>query len=320
LHHQTDARTNVGDFDGRAEFESWPPPKPRPSLSEFRKHIVNSNSPNSPTAFDVVWLTNELNQLDCSLEYFEQLDSTNDWARENTMVMSRQQLPCLVLANEQTNGRGRDSNKWLSSAGSLTCSFVFDNLETALMGKRPIRSLAFGMAVCQCIQDSAIDQLGIHGDLPNVRLKWPNDVLIDGKKAAGMLIESIPRLPNRLTVGVGVNINNKINNESETKNFRVPATSMADSTESEYCLNRFLVRLVSELKEVAVLPCEEISQRVQSGFGDWDALKGSKVQMDTAQGSVSGIADGLAANGSMLVRVDSGETLKIASASNVVQL
>jgi BirA family biotin operon repressor/biotin-[acetyl-CoA-carboxylase] ligase len=132
------------------------------------------------------------------LDHHAVLGSTSDRALE-LAARDGAPLPLLVLADRQTSGRGRGTNRWWSPEGALTFSLVLD--AAALPAdQRPAVALAAGVAICEALQElvAAADW----------RVKWPNDVLAGGRKACGILCESVPGWPERLVVGVGVNVNN----------------------------------------------------------------------------------------------------------------
>jgi BirA family biotin operon repressor/biotin-[acetyl-CoA-carboxylase] ligase len=108
----------------------------------------------------------------------------------------RFRAPALLVAEHQTAGRGRLGRVWNSAAGaSLTVSFALpiDRPMSALDGV----TLACGLAAC--------DAIAVHG--VEARLKWPNDLLVDGRKLAGILVEVVPVAQGTvLIVGVGVNV------------------------------------------------------------------------------------------------------------------
>lgn len=113
------------------------------------------------------------------LRYFASVGSTNDealaWAAEGAKDLS------LVVADEQTAGRGRSGRKWFTPPGaSLTFSLILR--PTAAERTHPTRTTGLGAL-------ALADPLRTRGLA--VQIKWPNDVLINGKKAAGILVESV---------------------------------------------------------------------------------------------------------------------------------
>lgn len=126
------------------------------------------------------------------------VESTNDEAR--LRIGDRAPGPFAVTAERQLKGRGRRGRDWISPRGNLYASFC-------LFPERPISELpelSFVAALAVC--DMARTFAALHG---HVRCKWPNDVLYDGAKLSGILLESASRADNAghaVILGIGVNI------------------------------------------------------------------------------------------------------------------
>lgn len=103
----------------------------------------------------------------------------------------------VVIAERQTAGRGRRGRAWISAPGD---SLTFSLLWRFAPGTAPAGlSLAAGLAVAR-----GIEKLGAGGTVP--RLKWPNDLLVDGRKLGGILVELVPGAPHAAVIGVGLNL------------------------------------------------------------------------------------------------------------------
>ena len=147
--------------------------------------------------------------------WLTEVASTNDWARQQ----AKEQPDILpgatwVVAERQTAGRGRFGNEWQSLKGNLSASLLF----------RPDRPAA------QCAQLSFVASLAVADTLvgyaprANIRLKWPNDVLAEGRKIAGILLESETGSDGRiswLVIGIGINLS------TYPKGIDPPAISLA---------------------------------------------------------------------------------------------
>jgi BirA family transcriptional regulator, biotin operon repressor / biotin---[acetyl-CoA-carboxylase] ligase len=143
-------------------------------------------------------------KLVAQLEHHDSLCSTSDRALE-LAAGGDVLFPLLVLADRQTAGRGRGTNRWFSNTGALTFSLALAAPPNQLPPDRwPQVALATGVAVCE-----ALTELAPTADL---RLKWPNDVYCAGRKIGGILSESVPGCKDRLVIGIGLNINNSIQN------------------------------------------------------------------------------------------------------------
>ncbi|MEO1040368.1 MAG: biotin--[acetyl-CoA-carboxylase] ligase [Pseudomonadota bacterium] len=130
------------------------------------------------------------------IEHFAELDSTNEEARRR--VMAGERGPLWLRADVQTAGRGRRGRAWVSQSGNLFATGLF----VLNAAPREAAQLSFATALsAAAVADAAIDPT-------RVKLKWPNDVLADGRKLAGLLLESgdAPGGGLWLAVGVGINL------------------------------------------------------------------------------------------------------------------
>jgi len=125
------------------------------------------------------------------VHHLESVDSTNDWVSRNVAELSSNTL---VFTLNQTAGKGRNGREWASRPGeSVAFSMLLDGVPRGIFPTWV--PLLAGVSVVH-----ALTRLGVSG----ASLKWPNDVLVDGTKLAGILVEVLPDA--RLVVGVGVNI------------------------------------------------------------------------------------------------------------------
>ena len=101
----------------------------------------------------------------------------------------------VLIAETQTAGRGRRGRQWVSGAGD---SLTFSLLWRFVPGTVPIGlSLAVGLAVAQALEKV---------DAGKTALKWPNDLLRDGRKLGGILVELVPGAPHAAVIGIGLNL------------------------------------------------------------------------------------------------------------------
>ena len=153
------------------------------------------------------------------LRYFEQVGSTNDialqWADEKDI-----QDASLVLANEQISGRGRSGRKWQTPPDSaLALSLVL------LPNSDEKKSLALFTALGALALATTLKE---HYAI-DAQIKWPNDVLIGGKKVAGILVEAnwLGDQPKAIVLGMGINI--RPSAVPPADDIRFPATSLEDA-------------------------------------------------------------------------------------------
>lgn len=230
------------------------------------------------------------------VEYHESLLSTNTLAAELLEPLVTRS-PALVLAAEQTAGRGRRGNQWWSSAGSLTFSLVLRSLDLPLSAeRRPLVAIAAGMAVRDVLASL----------VPNYEfsLKWPNDVLTGARKICGILVEQHGTADLQgLIVGIGVNVNNSLAEAPVEVSDR--ATSLFDLQGQSFDLTDVLARILRQLDG-------RISQLVSqprlalSEANRHNTLNGRIVTVQVGDLLVTGHCAGIDEDGQLVLQTDSG--------------
>ncbi len=141
--------------------------------------------------------------------YYPQLGSTNQQAIE-LIRAGVAPVPSLVITDCQTRGRGRGHNSWWSGVGSLAFTVIFKPAKSSLSVCRfSTIPLVVGFSLRRTIQAYLSGRL--------VTLKWPNDILVDGKKICGILCENEQGYQKQhyLLVGIGINVNDPRNGAPE---------------------------------------------------------------------------------------------------------
>jgi biotin-[acetyl-CoA-carboxylase] ligase BirA-like protein len=153
--------------------------------------------------------------------HFPSIDSTNRWACETTGPWDAARLPLLVTCEEQTAGRGRHGRSWWQGNGGLAFSLVMDLPHSPPGGVAGAAGEGAGLLSPHWLSlwNAVVLQRTAASFLPDqvVRLKWPNDLIIDDRKNAGILTESVSGRPGRVVVGIGVNINNRLDCQTPTE-------------------------------------------------------------------------------------------------------
>jgi BirA family transcriptional regulator, biotin operon repressor / biotin---[acetyl-CoA-carboxylase] ligase len=194
-----------------------------------------------PTALDAVLVERDLPtcRLGRSVLRFGEVSSTNDVAWDALQAGESDGL--VVLAEAQRAGRGRLGRTWQAESGSAVLMSV------VLAGCDPLPTeavtISAGLAVAEAVEDVA----GLHPEL-----KWPNDVLLDGAKLAGVLVEARRvRQCDARVVGVGINVTAAPPEETVDS----PACCLADRADGTVeridLVRSVLVRLEARLDEVA---------------------------------------------------------------------
>ena len=171
-------------------------------------------------------------------EFHSVIDSTNNRAKDLFKQPHLPELPFLVLAADQTAGRGRGVKSWWTGSGSLAASIGLGLSESFL--KRSDLA-GFSPKVGRLVAELVASRIP---DGHRVEARLPNDVFVDGKKIAGILIES--PTPQQLVIGIGLNVNNRFADApQEFQN--VPITTLFDILHEELDLTEIVVELLQRL-------------------------------------------------------------------------
>jgi BirA family biotin operon repressor/biotin-[acetyl-CoA-carboxylase] ligase len=226
---------------------------------------------------------------------FDELDSTSDHARRLLEQDAGPTPPFLVRAGRQTKGRGRGSNAWFSSVGSLTVTLVLDPAAEAIeRGRDPVVALIGAFSILDVAWDLAAVK-------PEVR--WPNVVEAGGKKVAGLLCERIePPAGPRLLLGVGVNVSTRF--ENAPADVQALATSLdairapgAPEVDAASILARFLDAFDRYLASALADPAA-----FAVAVNAHDALSGRPVRILQGENIVEGVGRIVAIFGGQVLR------------------
>ena len=241
------------------------------------------------------------NFLGQSIQYYPKLDSTNIKAWE--LISENAENGTVVITGNQLKGRGRQSNKWSSTPGkSLTFSIIL--YPDVLPGQINLYSLFTGLAITDCLIENNIQ----------AQLKWPNDILINSKKAGGILCESkiSTGVIKSMVIGIGLNINENITEFPKILLKR--ATSLMIESGTQYKLEILLANILKHLE----YRIQNIDTN-KTHLLDWEnrcAHLIQKVTFHSGNKTVKGIFIGLSSNGQAIiiinnkhVKFDSGDII-----------
>ena len=227
---------------------------------------------------------------------YESVGSTNDVAKQ--LAVEGAVEGTLIVADEQIAGRGRHARSWYASAdNSLLLSLI---LRPPLKPEQlPHLLMSSALAAAQAIEDST--GLVVH-------FKWPNDILLAGKKAGGILIETslTGEELEYVVIGIGLNVNLDVDDFPE-----IAATATSLSTELGHEASRLKVlRSLLTFMEREYL----LLVRGESPVTRWAARLlqiGEEVEVDTPWGRETGQLEGVDAHGALLVRRGDGTEARI---------
>ena len=225
--------------------------------------------------------------------YYPGLPSTMEVAKKEAQGGAAQGT--VVIAGEQTAGRGRLGRAWLSPGGSISMSVIVYPDIACL----PYLIMIASLAVVRTIE--VVTGL-------RAQLKWPNDVLISGGKVSGIIIESGLRgdVVDYSIIGIGMNVNIRIADFPEISTI---ATSLSDELGSSVSRRELVRRLLVEL--------EGLYQTLPEGqaiFREWRhrlVMLGKKVSVKSGETAYQGIAESVARDGSLLLRCPDGSLTRV---------
>jgi BirA family transcriptional regulator, biotin operon repressor / biotin---[acetyl-CoA-carboxylase] ligase len=228
--------------------------------------------------------------------YYPRLPTTMDVARDEARKGADEGT--VVIAGEQTAGRGRLKRSWFAPSGNIALSVLLYPHPTEL----PTLIMLASLSVARSIETVA-------GLKPEV--KWPNDILIRGRKVCGILIETDARPSSAGTVsyaiiGIGVNVRLNPAAYSEIEN---TATSLSQEAGKEVTRLEFVRSLLSEM--------DTLYLQMKSGtslFGEWQqrlVTLGRRVTVTSVDSVFEGIAEFVEPDGSLFVRCAGGELRRV---------
>ncbi|MGD7045413.1 biotin--[acetyl-CoA-carboxylase] ligase [Jeotgalibacillus proteolyticus] len=263
--------------------------------------LIESNQQDTVTETDIL-LGLQTKRLGRSIHYYESVDSTQKIAHK----LAQEQAPegTLVIAEEQTSGRGRMSRSWHSPKGTgIWMSLLVRPLLPPQ--KAPQFTLLTAVAVVQAIEDVC--------DV-SVEIKWPNDLLVNDRKITGILTElqADSEQIHSLIIGIGMNINQQ--QEDFPKELHELATSLAIETGSKVSRSAIVQRIMYHFEKYYLLYMDKGFAPIKLLWESYAISIGRHITARTLNGELSGIACGITEEGILLLEDDQGVTHSIYSA------
>jgi BirA family biotin operon repressor/biotin-[acetyl-CoA-carboxylase] ligase len=228
-----------------------------------------------------------------SVLYYHSLPSTMDTARERARQGAEEGT--VIIAGEQTGGRGRLQRSWLSPEGSIALSIILRPDIAAL----PYLIMIASLAAAGGIEVAA---------MVKTQIKWPNDILIGGRKVCGILIENEVK-GNKAAysiVGIGINVDMEVADYAE-----IAATAASLKTES--AKDELRVRIIRAL----LTEFENLYLKLPDGKPIYEAWRdrlvtlGKQVKATSGKQTIEGTAESVDESGALLIRGAEGTLTKV---------
>jgi BirA family transcriptional regulator, biotin operon repressor / biotin---[acetyl-CoA-carboxylase] ligase len=220
--------------------------------------------------------------------YAEEVDSTNTVLLDKSYKFNEDGT--VILSEKQNKGRGRKDRVWYSSRGlNLTFSILLKNRD---FSGRKINLINFASSLAVAMGIENLYQL-------KIELKWPNDVLINGKKVAGMLIESSSsgKKIEKVVIGIGINVNQA----SFQGIFNIPPTSVKNEIDRNIEREILLAEVLNIFEEIL----QWIDDKPDEILKDWKArcrMIGEKISVTEGDKVKYGIFDDIDDEGFLILK------------------
>lgn len=230
------------------------------------------------------------------IHYFKETESTNTIAREIANTVGE---GVVVIAESQTQGRGRLGRKWISPEGGIWLSIILKPKIQPLYAPRI--TLLAGVSVAKTIRSLGLQAM----------IKWPNDVLINEKKVCGILteIEAEMDMIDYCVVGIGIDAN--VDTESFPEDFRESSTSLKKELGKDINRVEFVQKLLLEFDALYLKFQKEEFSSILEEWRNMSATIGEWVKITTQTRTIYGEAIGVDNEGALILETGEGQLEKI---------
>ena len=231
------------------------------------------------------------------LKEFGEIDSTNEEAKR--LASSGAPAPVWIRADAQTAGRGRRGRNWETARGNLAATLL-------LRPNRPAAECAQLSFVAAVAASDAIARFAANA---RVEVKWPNDILADGRKVAGILLESASsgRDPFWLAIGIGINLSHY------PEGVEFPAISVAALGEPAPAPRDALLELASAFAKWYDIWADKGFSPIREAWLARAARLGQRIHARLQERELSGVFEGIDETGALLLREGQGQVRAIAA-------
>ncbi len=229
-----------------------------------------------------------------------EVDSTNTYAEglaENGAMHGT-----VVIAESQTSGKGRLGRIWISPPGGIYMSIILrPRME---LKDSTLLTMMAGVACCRALRDAT----GL-----DIRIKWPNDLIVSGRKLGGILTEVKSREHRIEFVVVGIGINVDVLSEGFPPEVREIATSIGNEKLREQPKDALLRALLNEVDRWYDIFMEKGGRPVLKEWRRFAAMLGKSVKVTVGKEETTGIAEDIDDQGLLIMRLQSGILRKISA-------
>lgn len=224
--------------------------------------------------------------------YFDTIDSTQNQAL--TMTFDKENNGAVIVAEKQTSGKGRSGRKWESPKGGIWLSVILHpkfGIEIATL---------FPLAAALALSNAIEDTLKIKSEL-----KWPNDITIQGKKIAGMLVDASLESNKIENLVLGVGINFDVDTKHIEKSLKGTPNFYGVASLSQYSKNKKPIELVhsflTELEKIYFMLSSGETSEIIKKWTEKSATIGKEVELNIEKGKIKGKAIRIDDDGALII-------------------
>ena len=215
--------------------------------------------------------------------HFKEIDSTNTWAKAHADDFDPKQLTC-ITAEIQTEGRGRyPGRKWISKKGNLHMSLFLAMVPDPNLGQ------ILALSAAEVIREKGIF----------VQIKWPNDLICEGKKMSGCIVETTPQ---GVVMGIGINVNQNMEADQ-------PTTTLRELSGKEWSTQELAGEITQQFLKNWELGFSALAEKLHHYL----AYKGEWIACTTGRETIEGICLGISKKGYLQIQKKDGKITEILS-------
>ncbi|MCF6194095.1 MAG: bifunctional biotin--[acetyl-CoA-carboxylase] ligase/biotin operon repressor BirA [Kangiellaceae bacterium] len=252
--------------------------------------------PNGLTLIDSEYLANQITEhakLFSSIEVLYTVDSTSSYLARNWSKGNGEGH--IVVSEHQTGGRGRNGKTWISPFGSNLYFSLGSSLPMGLSALGGL-SLAIGIGLTKFFNQHTNKK---------VKLKWPNDLLVEQRKLAGILVEASGDSNDNSFLNIGIGLNWKMSSKSQ--GIEQPWINLSEILNRDIDRNKLLARILLELDEILSDYIDNGFESFRARWAEYSAYYGKSIVLTSHKGSVSGIEAGIDNMGALRLKMEAGE-------------
>ena len=231
-----------------------------------------------------------------NIHYYDEAGSSNDIAKKLAPTVEE---GTIIVVEQQTGGRGRLGRQWASPKGGIWFSTILKPRIALSSASR--LTLTFGLSVAKTLRQYEFD----------AKIKWPNDVLVDGKKVSGILTEVEAEIDTVEFVVIGIGINANMSLKDIPEELRENSTTLRDESGKSIDRVEFLQSLLYNMEQEYIRFSTQPFNEIMDEIISLSDTVGKQVTVNMPNRIVEGMVVGISKSGALLLRKADGEVEEI---------